>query len=202
MPQNILAIVGSYRPGGVIHQAVDAVLSAARQQGATTECVDLRDLDIDFCTNCRVCTQQPGSSPGACPIRDEMTPLIAKIEAADALVLASPVNCGTVTALFKRFQERLVCFAYWPWGQPAPKMRHEHVTRPAVLITSSAMPGLMARLTTGILRSLKQTAETVGTKPVGSLSIGMAASRPDQRLSERQQARAQALGHRLAAKNA
>lgn len=38
----------------------------------------------------------------------------AETDSADALVLASRVNVGTVTAVMKRFSERLVACAYWP----------------------------------------------------------------------------------------
>ncbi len=40
-----------------------------------------------------------------------MRDLIARIEATDALILASPTNFSLVTAVFKRFMERLVVYA-------------------------------------------------------------------------------------------
>ena len=36
-------------------------------------------------------------------------------------MLASPVNFYNVTAIFRRFLERLLGFTYWPWGKAAPK---------------------------------------------------------------------------------
>ena len=50
-----------------------------------------------------------------------MRELVAKIEAADAFILASPTNVYAVTALFKRFMERLVVYAYGPGERPASK---------------------------------------------------------------------------------
>jgi multimeric flavodoxin WrbA len=50
-----------------------------------------------------------------------MGAILDEIAASDAVVLASPMNFWTVTALMKRFIERLVCFAYWPWGMGARK---------------------------------------------------------------------------------
>jgi multimeric flavodoxin WrbA len=41
-----------------------------------------------------------------------MATLTQKIETADGIVLASPTNFYTVAALFKRFMERLVVYAY------------------------------------------------------------------------------------------
>ncbi|MGO9612072.1 MAG: flavodoxin family protein [Dissulfurispiraceae bacterium] len=52
-----------------------------------------------------------------------MGAIIEAIEASDAIVLGSPMNFGTVTAVMKKFIDRLVCFAYWPWGVNAPKIR-------------------------------------------------------------------------------
>jgi hypothetical protein len=49
--------------------------------------------------------------------------MLEKIDAADAVVLASPVNYYNVTAIFRKFLERLLGYAYWPWGQAAPTGR-------------------------------------------------------------------------------
>lgn len=57
MGQNIIAIVGSYRRGGITDQTVQEILKAVRDRGGQTEIVDLRDTPIEFCTNCRRCTQ-------------------------------------------------------------------------------------------------------------------------------------------------
>lgn len=53
------------------------------------------------------------------------------------------MNFGTITAVMKKFIERLVCFAYWPWGMNAPKIRLDNKTRFAVLVASSAAPSLI-----------------------------------------------------------
>ena len=52
-----------------------------------------------------------------------MESILTQIEDADALVLGSPVNCGNVTAIFRRFMERLMVYSYWPWNRPAPSGR-------------------------------------------------------------------------------
>jgi multimeric flavodoxin WrbA len=49
-----------------------------------------------------------------------MHELIAMIEAADGYILASPTNFSSVSAVFKRFMERLVVYAYWPFVRPPP----------------------------------------------------------------------------------
>lgn len=168
----ILAINGSYRPDGAMDQAVATAVAAARSAGAEVEVVHLRDTPIEFCRNCRACAQSPGTAPGVCVQQDGMAALIDKIEAADAYILASPTNFYSVTALFKRFMERLVVYAYWPWGQPAPKFRKQPAKR-AMLIATSAAPGIMARLFYNTQRQLRDTAKTLGAKPIGTTCVGM-----------------------------
>src|SRR5690606_17046222 len=99
-------------------------LAGAREAGAEVAKIDLNDRPIEFCRNCRTCTQQEGLRRGECPIEDDMGRILDELERSDAIVLASPTNFGTVTALMKRFIERLVCYAYWPWGAPAPRGRN------------------------------------------------------------------------------
>lgn len=180
----ILAINGSYRENGAIDQALDIAVQAATDAGATVEVITLREVPIEFCLNCRHCTQQPGSAPGECVHDDRMRELVAKIEAADGYILASPTNFYAVTALFKRFMERLVVYAYWPWGAPAPKLRRT-VDRKAILIASSAAPGPMGRLLYATLKQLRQTARTIGAKPVGSTFIGLMSQQEHPVLPER-----------------
>jgi multimeric flavodoxin WrbA len=182
----ILAIAGSYREGGVIDQAVDVAVQAVREAGAEVDVVQLRELPIAFCTNCRICTQSAGEAPGDCVQRDGMLELVAKIESADAFILASPTNFYAVTALFKRFMERLVVYAYWPWGARAPRYRKKRSSKPALLITSAAAPAMIGRLFYSSMKELEATAKTIGAKPVGDLFLGLAAGTAAPRLSARQ----------------
>lgn len=169
----ILAINGSYRESGITDQAVDEVAAALRAGNAEVEIVNLRDYPIEFCTNCRQCALEPGAAPGRCVIDDGMQALIERIEAADGYLFASPTNLGSVTALFKRFMERLTPYIWWPEGKPWPLRRNAGAApKPALLLTSSAAPGWMGRWLFSSLRQLRATAETVGAKPVGSVSTG------------------------------
>ena len=179
----ILGIVGSYRRDGTIDQAVSSVLAAAQSRGAETKKIYLLDFHLELCRNCRLCTQEPGTTPGQCPLEDDMPQLIAVLENADGYVIGAPVNVGSVNALTQRFLERLVCYAYWPWGQASPGMRKaDAASKKAVLITSSAMPAIMGRLMTGSLKGLKLGAKMLGAKPVAKLFIGLSAMQQHQQL--------------------
>lgn len=199
MNKSILAIIGSYRKGGMTDQAVTELLQAAEECGATTSKVYLTDRQIEFCRNCRTCTQAPGPTRGRCVINDDLESILAAIDWADALVVASPVNDFNVTAVTRRFLERLVGCTYWPWGRPGPTVRVRRPTKSAVLVTSSAMPAFMGRLGTGAVRALKLVCRLLGARPVGTLFIGLAARREHPALPASHRARARRLGVRLAA---
>jgi len=114
----VLSINGSYRDSGITDQAIKTAAQSLAESGAVVESIMLREYPIEFCLNCRACTQEPGVTPGHCVHDDGMRDLVEKIEEADAYIIAAPTNLGSVTAIFKRFMERLVVYAYWPWGLP------------------------------------------------------------------------------------
>jgi multimeric flavodoxin WrbA len=198
MARKIIAITGSYRKGGTIERAVDAILQAAAEKGAETQTIRLIESHIEFCRNCRKCTQQEGPQRGVCAQPDDMEDILRKIEAADGLVLASPVNFFGVTAVTQRFMERLVCYAFWPWGKPGPVTRVKDRGLKAVLVTSSAMPAALGRIFTRSLGGLKRAAKTLGAKPAGTLFIGKAALHEKQELPQAILDKARKLGYEIA----
>ena len=198
MITKVVAIVGSYRKGGTTESAVEAVLAGAREKGAATTTFYLTYKHVEFCTNCRECMQAPGEARGKCKQQDDMESMLQAIEVADAVVLGSPVNFYNVTAIFRRFMERLVGYAYWPWGKPAPKARPTKASKKAVLVASSAAPGLFIPLATGAARALQSTAGALGAKTVGRMWIGLVGAKPHYELSPRERERARRLGRKLA----
>lgn len=184
--KKILAINGSYRDDGITDQAVNKMLSAAKAFGAEVELILLRDYPIEFCLNCRECTQLPGDMPAECVQHDGMKQLVDKIESADGYILAAPTNFGSVTAIFKRFMERLVVYAHWSWEMNAPKYRKANsVKKKAILISSCAAPGVLGRWLYGTHSQLKMTAKTIGAETVGTIFTGMISKQPHPALPER-----------------
>jgi multimeric flavodoxin WrbA len=198
--KKILAINGSYRNGGVTDKAVSGVLEELQTRAAEVEQIKLRDYPIEFCLNCRECMQQPGDAPGRCVHNDGMAELVRKIEDADGYVLAAPTNFSSVTALFKRFSERLAVYGYWPWGKPAPVFRRAKMAKkPVILISSCAAPSLLGRLTYGTNRNLKVAAKTMGGKVVGSIVSGLISEERQPVLPKHTRRRIKALAPRLVA---
>ena len=192
----VIGIVGSYRKHGVIDSVVTEILAEAEEQGVKTNKIYLQDRQIEFCTNCRVCMQEEGEKRGTCILDDEMVSILEEIESANSLVIGAPVNFGNINALTQRFLERCVCYGYWPWDTPAPKMRNPQVSKKAVLVSSSAAPAFMAKLLTGALRSLKQLARMLGAKPIGTIWVGLV-NQQETKLSDRIKQQAKRLAHKL-----
>lgn len=194
----VLAINGSYRDDGITDQIVETMARAVTAAGGEIEVVHLRSYPIEFCLNCRECTQQPGTTPGQCVHSDGMAALIARIESADAYILASPTNFGSVTAVFKRFMERLVVYAYWPWGTAIPKFRKAGLPpRKAVLVSSSAAPGILGRWMFSTQSQLKMAAKTIGASTVGTIFTGLIAKQRHIEIPDKLKAKATALANRL-----
>jgi multimeric flavodoxin WrbA len=195
----LTAIVGSYRKGGTVDTVVDEVLRAAREAGAETEKIYLIDKHIEFCTNCRECTQAEGTARGACPLKDDMEAILETVEGSDAMVLGASINFYTITAVMKKFAERLLGYSYWPWGMLRPKLRNTKRDKRAVIVISSAAPSIMTRLMTGSLKIMKAAAAMLGAHTIGTITIGIAANAPEARESTRVLKKARCLGKELAA---
>ncbi len=201
MPKKIIAIVGTYRKGHTIDTAVDELLNAAQAGGARTEKIYLLDKHIEFCTNCRKCTQNKITGPrDMCIHNDDMTQILDKIDAADCIVLASPINWFNVTAITKRFIERLICYAFWPWDKNSwPKNRIKNLTKKAVLITASGCPEFIGRpLFRGTFSVMKAAANCVGAKIAKKIYIGGAGVSQNQQLPEKYRKQACNAGKALA----
>jgi len=199
MTKRILGIVGSYRKNGIIDCLVTETLSRAEALGAATKKIYLSDAHIEFCRNCRRCTQEPGAVPGKCVHSDDFNAILSEWKECDGLVIGAPVNFFNVTAVTRKFMERLACFSYWPWGQSGPKMRSRNKDKKAVLITASAMPSFMGRLFTGAPRALRLIAETMGAKPVKIIFAGLSAREEHAAPSKKAIRQARSAGRQLAA---
>lgn len=199
-----IGIVGSYRKGGVVDVAVEEALAGATEAGAAAEKVFLGELHLEYCRNCRACSQEPGDDPGRCLIEDGMADLIARCRAADVLVVGSPVNMGAATAVTKAFLERLTPNAYWPWGAMAPKVRRRPgAPRPrAVLVASCGAPAFMGRWGFGAMHTLRSIASSLGATVVDEQWLGLMARRPDQAPTARQRAALRRAGRRAATRPA
>ncbi len=187
MSKIVIGIVGSYRKGRIIDTAISAVLDGAQAGGAETKKIYLLDKHVEFCTNCRKCTQQEVDGVrGKCIHTDDMEQILCEIDGADGIVLGSPINFFSVTALMKRFIERLLPYCYWPWGNEIPRRRIKKPVKKAVIITSSGCPAWLGRIIfRSVLSVLKAAAKCVGGRAVKSLYLGRICRAEDQQLCQK-----------------
>jgi len=78
----------------------------AESAGAETEYIDLFDLSYTGCRSCLACKRK-GAQRCKCFWKDDLSPLIDRIFAADALIIGSPVYLGEVTSQVIALNERL-----------------------------------------------------------------------------------------------
>ena len=89
---NILVLNGSYRTEGGTAAMVEAFRAGAREAGNQVDVVNVAHLDIHGCRGCEYCHTAGG---GACVQRDDMGEVYPLWDAADMIVIASPVYYGS-----------------------------------------------------------------------------------------------------------
>jgi len=193
----VIGIVGSYRKDGVIDSVITEILANAAKKGAETEKIYLKDSQIEFCTNCRKCTQNEGVERGECIIKDDMESILDRIDSSNYLVIGAPVNFGNINALTQKFLERCIGYAYWPWGE-IPKIRNKIKTKKAILVSASAAPAWMGRMFTRTIDSLKTLADLFGAKTIGVIWVGLV-NKEQMKLSQKTIQKAKRLTEKLIA---
>lgn len=108
----VIAFNGSPRKDWNTAILLNKALEGATAQGAETELIHLYDLNYKGCISCFACKIKDGKSYGKCAIKDDLSPVLEKVEEADALILGSPIYLGTPTGEMRSFMERLI-FPYY-----------------------------------------------------------------------------------------
>jgi len=156
----ILAINGSPHRNGSGAALIAAVLAAARQNGRSTESINLYDKKINGCLACNKCKD---ATP-ECVVKDDMAAIARKIIAADAVVISTPVYMGHVTGPMKTFLDRWCRFFNSGFN-----IRHLRGKKLVTIVTSGAPATTYASVTrylTGLLSGF------FGMKLAGSLQAG------------------------------
>ncbi len=83
-----------------------AAQKGAESAGAETEYIDLFDLTYTGCRSCLACKRK-NAERCKCFWKDDLSPLIEKIFAADALIIGSPIYLGDITSQVHALIERL-----------------------------------------------------------------------------------------------
>jgi multimeric flavodoxin WrbA len=100
----VVAFNGSPRKGGNTAQLVEAVFGELGQAGIETELVELAGTHPHGCIACMQCFERKDKR---CAVEsDPMNEWIAKMEAADGMILASPTYFADVTTEMKALMDR------------------------------------------------------------------------------------------------
>ena len=98
----VLILNGSPRPNGNTSIAVNEIVKIFSEENIETEVVQIGNKDIRGCIACGFCFKN-----GKCAFDDVVNELAAKFEAADGLVLASPVYYASANATLIACLDRL-----------------------------------------------------------------------------------------------
>ncbi len=105
---NIIVINAAPRmEAGNTQVILNPFLVGARHEGAKLDIVLLAKKKIKPCRGCFTCYAK---TPGECVHDDDMESLVARIRAADLMILATPLYLDGMTSLAKIFIDRLVIF--------------------------------------------------------------------------------------------
>ncbi|PIQ89113.1 MAG: NADPH-dependent FMN reductase [Candidatus Omnitrophica bacterium CG11_big_fil_rev_8_21_14_0_20_42_13] len=100
----ILGISGSPRLEGNTDLLLENSLEGARSRGAETEKVILNNLKFSPCQECADMLNN-----GNCKVKDDIQQVYQKVLKADAVIIASPIFFGSLSAQTKMMIDRFQC---------------------------------------------------------------------------------------------
>lgn len=103
--KNLIAINGSPRLDGNTAQLLQCAVRGATYAGATAEIINLYELNFKGCTSCFACKLK-NRPHGVCAMKDDLSPVLDKIKAADAVIFGSPIYFMNLSSSMIAFLER------------------------------------------------------------------------------------------------
>ena len=188
----IFAVNGSPRKKGNTETLVRAFLRGAEQAGADFELVRLTDLHIQPCIGCGGCEKT-----GECVLQDAMQELYPKIQAADRVVLASPIYFYGITAQAKAFVDR--CQALWSYRRLRERKGEwrDDPHRAGFLLSVAATRG--QKVFDGAILTARYAFEAMGLPYGGEFLVRGKDGRGELALDSGTLARAEEAGRKMAA---
>jgi multimeric flavodoxin WrbA len=100
----IVLLNGGPRKNGSTMRIAQWVGEGARNAGAEVEVIHLAGHRIEHCRGCESC-----GHTGSCVIRDDHEQICQKLDAAQGIIVCSPVYGGFYSSILKTFYDRLTC---------------------------------------------------------------------------------------------
>jgi len=149
----LLAFNGSPRKKWNTAQLLEHALEGAESEGAKTKLFHLYDLDFKGCISCFACKRDGGKSYGHCAVKDDLQPVLKKIEKADAILIGSPIYLGITTGVTRCFLERLI-YPYLVYDAERTSLFTKKI-KTAFIYTAGATDKMVQEM--GIDRNVKGT---------------------------------------------
>lgn len=181
----IAAIIGSPRPKGNTTRLLDLVReSLARQASSRGETLDfdaivLSGRDIRPCRGCRTCFDRGESR---CPLDDDLGSIRDRLQAAEAIIVASPVYVNDVSGTMKNWIDRMAFLCH------RPAFAGHGVF---VLATSGTSP------TRRVLSTLATAFSTWGFHIIGRAGFITGALMPDKEMRARYRRKVERIAERI-----
>jgi multimeric flavodoxin WrbA len=103
----VIGIISSPHTEGNSATLLREALDGAREAGASIQEVYLPELSIEYCRDCRGCT-----NTGRCVLKDDFPALRDQLSDADGVILSSPTYASAPCARMKNLLDRLGQFAW------------------------------------------------------------------------------------------
>ena len=113
----ILMLIGSFRRNGNTDQLTGLIGEHLQQEASQAqvpleiETIYLGQQSLQFCRGCRICFER---GEDKCPVKDDLLAIKAKMQAADGILMASPVYVDDVSGITKNFIDRLCHVCHRP----------------------------------------------------------------------------------------
>ena len=137
-------------------QLLKEAQKGAESNGAETEYIDLFEYTFTGCRSCMACKRKDGER-NKCFWKDDMSTIVEKVLAADAVIIGSPIYFGQPTASFRALWERLAFpvlsydgepISYYDsklnvgfiWTMNASGDYYENGIKPSLAVTESTAP--------------------------------------------------------------
>lgn len=177
----------SQRSNGINDRICDSLEKGFAANGVACRSIRIRELSIGFCNNCRACMKSPGNNLGSCVLNDDMQGLTSALVESDGIIVSSPVNCYDLPSALRIILERMSVFCYWNDEMYSPKVRDTGRDIRGVLITTSALPGIMVPLVTRVRSTFKLFAKPLRMKKVSYYHLGFKGRVADMAINRRDQ---------------
>ena len=173
----------SQRNDGINDRICGALAKGLAEKNVGNRHIKARELNIGFCNNCRGCMKAPGNELGTCSLNDDMQQLLATLLASDCIIVSSPINCYDLPSSLRIILERMSVFCYWNDDMYSPKVRDTGRDIRGILITTSAMPGIMVPIVTRARKTFRLFAKPLRMKKVSYYHIGFKGRKSDMAIS-------------------